>query len=263
MLRFFLALSISAVFLVAACATSPTGRKQLILFPDSEMNKMGLQSFTELKRKTPIEYDSRTNTYVKCITDAITRAAKSQTQLSNWEVVVFRDSSANAFALPGGKIGVYTGILKVATTADQLAAVLGHEVGHVIARHGTERVSQAAAQEGILSIVDAMGDKGSTQHGLLMAGLGLGAQFGIMLPFSRKHESEADEIGLYLMAQAGFNPQESIQLWRNMSQTGGGSPPEILSTHPSNASRISGLQSKMAKAMTYYNQTPATDCGSY
>ena len=172
----------------------------------------------------------------------------------------------NAFALPGGKIGVHTGILKVANSADQLAAVLGHEVGHVIARHGAERVSQSVATQGGLALADIMLDRKSESRSLIMAGLGLGAQFGILLPFSRKHESEADEIGLYLMANAGFDPEHSVELWRNMAKASGGAPPEFLSTHPSNTSRISGLQSRMSKAKALYNNAQAAgknpDCDS-
>lgn len=240
-----------------SCATSPTGRKQFILVSDSEMNKMGFQAFNELKKKTPIEHDPRTNAYVRCIVSNLTPHAQDRTGVQEWEVVVFKDDSANAFALPGGKIGVHTGILKVARTADQLAAVLGHEVGHVIARHGAERVSQSVAAQSGLMVVDALLDQKNQNRGLIMAGLGLGAQFGVIMPFSRKHESEADEIGLILMAQAGFQPEESVQLWRNMAQAGGSRSPEFLSTHPANQTRISNLQKNMPRARAHYEQALA------
>ncbi|MCB0350009.1 MAG: M48 family metallopeptidase [Bdellovibrionales bacterium] len=254
------------IFSLAACVTSPTGRKQFIVVSDGEMGSVGGQAFDEMKKKTPIEYNSRINAYVKCIANAITQEAHDKTGVQNWEVVVFKDSSANAFALPGGKIGVHTGMLSVAKNADQLAAVLGHEVGHVIARHGAERVSQSTITQTGMAVADAMLDQQNENRGLILAGLGVGAQFGVLLPFSRKHESEADEIGLNLMAQAGFVPEQSVELWRNMAKAGGGAPPEFMSTHPSNASRISGLQSNMAKARRIYNNAiqsgKSPDCGS-
>lgn len=149
--------------------------------------------------------------------NAITAVAVDHTGVASWEVVVFRDNSANAFALPGGKIGVHTGMLKVATSADQLAAVLGHEVGHVIARHGAERVSQAMAAQAGLLVTDLLLET-NRNRGTIMAALGLGAQFGVILPHGRKQESESDDIGQQLMAMAGFDPRESVQLWRNMQK---------------------------------------------
>jgi predicted Zn-dependent protease len=258
--------AIVTLFVAVACSTSPTGRKQFIAVSDGEMNKMGLQAFGEMKKKTPIDTTFRTNEYVKCIAYAVAAQATDRTGVQNWEVVVFKDKSANAFALPGGKIGVHTGILPVANSADQLAAVLGHEVGHVIARHGAERVSQGLATQSGLILADILlGQSGNENRGLVMAGLGLGAQFGVLLPFSRKHESEADEIGLMLMAKAGFNPQESVTLWQNMAKAGGGKPPEFMSTHPSNDTRIRHLRSNMAEAMRVYNTAVAAgrnpNCG--
>lgn len=251
---------------LAACATSPTGRKQFILVSDGEMNQMGYQAFNEMKTKTPIEYNSKINAYVKCVAQTITQEAQDQTGVKNWEVIVFRDPSANAFALPGGKIGVHTGILSIASSADQLAAILGHEVGHVISRHGAERVSQSTATQSGLSLADAMLDTQNTNRNLILAGLGVGAQLGVILPFSRKHESEADEIGLYLMANAGFNPEESIELWRNMAKAGSSSTPEFMSTHPTNSTRISKLQSNMPKAKSLFKKAQSAgkypNCGS-
>ena len=249
---FFIALNLFA------CATSPTGRKQFILVSDQDMEQMGYQAFSDMKKKLPIEREAKVNSYVQCISQSILRHTRENIPVKNWEVVVFRDPSANAFALPGGKIGVHTGLLKVAQTADQLAAVIGHEIGHVWARHGSERVSQSTALQSGLALTDALLDKNNSSRGLLLAGLGLGSQFGVLLPFSRKHESEADEIGLLLMAKAGFDPRSSIELWQNMARAGGGAPPEILSTHPSNQSRISGLQKNMPQAMQIFNQATAS-----
>jgi predicted Zn-dependent protease len=240
------------IFLLSSCATSPTGRKQLILISDSQVTGMGIQSFTEMKAKIPIENDPDINKYVKCVTDPIIKAQEGKTNVSEWEVVVFKDASANAFALPGGKIGVHTGILKVAQTDSQLATVLGHEVGHVMAHHGQERVSQSVlTQIGFIGVNAYLGGKGGGKNrDLIMAALGVGTQVAILLPYSRTHESEADQIGLDLMAQAGFDPKQSVVLWENMKKAAGGkSPPEFFSTHPAEETRIKNLTIQMEGAL--------------
>lgn len=247
---------LTGVLSLSSCSTSPLGRRQLLVVPDGQMNSMGAQAFEDLKAKTPIEKNSGPNAYVRCITGPITEAAQGQTSVKEWEVVVFQDDTANAFALPGGKIGVHTGILKVATNDAQLAAVLGHEVGHVIAKHGAERVSDQLAAQGGLSALGALMGEGKTSN-TLMGLLGLGAQVGILLPFSRTQESEADLIGLDLMARAGFDPRQSVELWHNMGKASGGAPPEFLSTHPGHETRISNLQSHLAEAMPKYEQAQA------
>ncbi|RKZ75171.1 MAG: M48 family peptidase, partial [Candidatus Parabeggiatoa sp. nov. 1] len=211
-------------FILISCATSSLGRKQLTMVPAEEMDAMGAEAFEQLKEKTPIEGNRRTNSYVKCVADAIIEVSESQIPIDKWEVVVFRDETANAFALPGGKIGVHTGLLNVAKNQDQLAAVIGHEVGHVRENHSNERVSQASLLEQGLSLVQIVSDPQSQMGQQLMKLLGLGSQYGIIMPYSRKHESEADEVGLYLMAKAGFKPEESVTLWENMSQSGGEEP---------------------------------------
>jgi predicted Zn-dependent protease len=190
----------------------------------------------------------------------ITEAARGQADVASWEVVVFREESANAFALPGGKIGVHTGLLKVAKTDGQLAAVLGHEVGHVIARHGAERVSSGMATQGGLAAIDAfiLGKSVSGgQRQLILGGLGLASQVGVLLLFSRSHESEADLIGLDLMSRAGFDPRQSVELWRNMAAAGGGQPPQWLSTHPSHETRISALQAGIPESLRKYEAAQA------
>ncbi len=187
---------------------------------------------------------------------AVADAAADETRVASWEVVVFQDDTANAFALPGGKIGVHTGLLRVARTPGQLAAVLGHEVGHVIARHGNERVSQAlGVQLGLAAAAKALEEEDNRP--LILAALGLGAQYGILLPYSRTHESEADTIGQRLMAEAGFDPREAPALWQNMQAAGGGGPPEFLSTHPSHARRIRDLRAGVARTLPLYNKVRA------
>lgn len=251
MLRIFLLFAL----VLTACQTSPTGRKQLALVPDSQMDQMGNQAFNELKAKQPIESDSAMNSYVKCVADAITAVLPEK---RSWEVVVFKDNSPNAFALPGGKIGVHTGMLPVAKTASQLGAVLGHEVGHVLAGHSKERVSeQVVTQGGIELLGGILASKDDPRKGVLLGALGLGAQFGIALPHSRTQESEADVIGLDLMAKAGFDPHESVSLWKNMEEAEGGQPPEFLSTHPSHGTRIGNLQAHMPEALATYKKAAA------
>lgn len=245
-------------FILIGCATSSLGRKQLMLMPEAEMDAMGGEAFKQLKEKTPIEDDSRTNRYVKCIADAILEVSESRIPQNDWEVVVFRDETANAFALPGGKIGVHTGLLKIANSPDQLAAVIGHEIAHVRENHSNERVSQTTFLEQGLGLVQALANPQSPLGQQLMQLLGLGAQFGITLPYSRKHETEADQVGLFLMAKAGFDPRESVKLWENMGQGGGEAPPEFFSTHPSHVTRINQLNAELNRAMPLYQEAKAS-----
>lgn len=234
------------------CVTSPTGRQQLILLPDTQMNSMGAQAFGQIKSKTPKTSNVATKQYVLCVTQALQLQVPKEFQ-GNWDVEVFEDQQANAFALPGGHIGVYTGILRAARNSHQLAAVLGHEIGHVLARHGNERVSQNLVTELGLSVVNEI-SKNTKQGQLLMAALGLGAQVGVTLPFGRKQELEADRMGLMLMAKAGFDPRQSIELWKNMKALSGGSPPEFLSTHPSPENRIIELEGLIPEALQISHQ---------
>lgn len=241
-----------------ACATSPTGRKQLMLLSDSRMNQMGAQAFQEMKSSQPIDSDPDHIKYVKCVVRPLTEAAREKTAVSEWDVVVFKDPQANAFALPGGKVGVYTGIMKVAKTDSELATVLAHEIGHVMARHGGERVSQQAGTQAGLTALGAI-TSSNPKSSTLMSLLGLGAQVGILLPFSRAQETEADLIGLDLMAQAGFDPHESVNLWKNMiTSSNGKAPPQFLSTHPASENRISQLENHMANAVTLFEQARAS-----
>jgi predicted Zn-dependent protease len=244
-----------AAFVVLACATSPLGRSQLILMSEAEMEQMGVTAFDQLQRERPISKDSAATGSVRCVAAAVTREVRQVQGISpdvripaRWEVQLFADDSANAFALPGGKIGVHTGLLRVARSQGQLAAVIGHEVGHVLARHSNERVSdQAVAQYGVAAagqLLGAIGNSGSTGQQVIYQALGVGTQLGLMR-FSRQQESEADLIGLNMMALAGFDPRESVELWRNMERASQGQPPEFLSTHPSHGTRIRELEARI------------------
>jgi len=192
---------------------------------------------------------------VQCVADALVRALPpEQRQAENWQIRVFRDDSANAFALPGGYMGVNTGLLEVARNQDQLAAVIGHEITHVLARHANERVStQTATQLGLSVLSSAAGLEGAGGQ-QVMGALGMGAQYGILMPFSRRHESEADTLGLRLMADAGFDPRASLALWENMSAQGGARPPAWLSSHPSHDQRTQDLQARMNDALARYER---------
>lgn len=233
--------------ILVACATSPTGRSQLLLMPEAQLAQMGFAAFEQIKRKERIETDPVVNAYVRCVADELTRTLGGR-----WEVAVFQSDQVNAFALPGGKLGVYTGLLKAAHNQHQLAAVLGHEIGHVLARHSNERVSQEFAVEQALGLIQALAVPQSPTGRLLMGALGVGAQVGVLMPFSRIQEAEADVIGLELMARAGFDPREAIRLWHNMDQVSRRAPPEWLSTHPSHAARIQEIERQLPRALPLY-----------
>jgi predicted Zn-dependent protease len=260
-LRYFCAPIATAclVLVLASCATSPEGRSQLRLLPEDQINSMGVQSFEQIKQTTAESDDAKVRAYIQCIANAIIPQLDEDNDPALWEVRVFAEDQANAFALPGNKIGVYEGLLKYAQNQHQVAAVIGHELAHVIAQHGNERVSdQLAAQTGIAIAAVALGasETSDSSKTMILAGLGVGVQYGIILPFSRTHESEADVIGLDLMAASGFNPTESVTLWQNMSKAGS-QPPEFLSTHPSSTTRIKDLNARMPLALERYYQARA------
>jgi predicted Zn-dependent protease len=241
-----------STLLLSACVTSPTGRSQFIMMPEAQIDNMGLQAFETLKKDKPVSRNTKYNQLTRCIAQAITREVGG----GQWEVVVFNDKSPNAFALPGNKIGVHTGLITLVANQDQLAAVIGHEVGHVLAKHSNERASQEAAMSQGLSVVQAIAGAPTSALGQLGFGLlGVGAQYGVLMPYGRTQESEADVIGVDLMAKAGFDPRESIGLWQRMEQASQGTQPsEFMSTHPSHATRIQDLEQHMPQAMGLYQQ---------
>jgi len=221
---------------------------------EAEMAQMGAAAFTDMQANTPRSVDTAQTAYVNCVANAITAILTPDElrpiAVTRWEVELFEDPTANAFALPGGKMGVHTGLLAVATTPSQLATVLGHEVGHVLARHGNERVSQTTLVQTGMSMAQVMLGADSPEKQMLFGALGLGVQYGVLMPYGRTQESEADLIGLRLMARAGFDPRESVPLWQNMGRAAGGqSPPEFMSTHPSHTTRIRQLEAAMPEAV--------------
>lgn len=247
MKRFFLIISI---LVLAGCSSTPTGRRQLKLIGSGQMAQMGDSSFEELKKQQAISNDPAQNKYVKCVTNRLLQSMGENP--SEWEILVFKDESPNAFALPGKNVGVHTGMLSLVKNQSQLAAVIGHEIGHVLADHGNERVSQGLVAQVGLTAADLVLGRDSQSDQMILAALGIGAQFGVLLPFSRKQETEADRLGLKYMAESGFDPREAAELWRLMSSQAGGSPPEFLSTHPSPASRIKDLSARAPNFMDAY-----------
>lgn len=239
---------------VTACAKSPLGRNQLKLYSSNQLAGMGQQAFDGMKSQQKVSTKRVSNQYVQCIANAITKHVPKSVFNGTWEVVVFDEPQINAFALPGGKIGVYTGLLEVAENQHQLASVIGHEVGHVIAEHGNERMSSnTLIGIGMETTNQLLKTKQVANSNMIMAGLGLGVQVGFQLPFGRTHETEADLIGLDLMAKAGFQPQQAPELWKNMEKASGGKrQPEWLSTHPLPSTRIDELNANMPAATKLY-----------
>ena len=256
-----IALILSSVLLISACSTSSTGRNQFMLYSNDELGKMGAQSFEQMKEQQKISQNKAVTSYVQCVADAITPHVPKSAHNGSWEVVVFESEQINAFALPGGKIGVYTGILNVAQSPDQLAAIMGHEVAHVIEGHSNERLSSSQASNIGLAAAGAVLAASDTENkGLILAGLGVGVQYGILMPYGRSHESEADIVGQKLMAEAGFEPKAAVELWENMAKASKGAPPEFLSTHPSNQTRIKQLTENLPNVNQYYSSKNRPSC---
>lgn len=249
-----LLLVVPVLALLSACETSPTGRQQLILVSEGQIQDMGVTAYQEMREQLRVSRDPAVNNYVQCITDAIVKQLPAASRNLQWEVTVFDDDSPNAFALPGGKMGVHTGMVKLAEDQDQLAAVIGHEIAHVLARHHAERISQQFATQTGMQLASAMAGPQTGTKQLLMGALGLGAQVGILLPYSREQEREADVYGLDLMARAGFDPRAGVTLWQNMNAAAGPRPPEFLATHPAPATRINDIQARIPQVMPYYRQ---------
>lgn len=251
------ALAAISVAVLGACSTSPTGRNQLSLLPSSQLDQMGAESWNQIRSQEPVLHDAEAEAYVQCITQALAEVVPEQYHRDNWEVEIFDSETVNAFALPGGYIGVYVGMIRLAENQHQLAAVMGHEIGHVMAEHSNERVSQNLLMSGALVGAElAFSNRPASQRAMLMAAVGVGAQVGYVLPFSRRHESEADEIGLELMAQAGFDPEQAPRLWENMERLGGGGP-EFLSTHPTPSTRIRELKGQLPNVTPDYQARAA------
>lgn len=259
---------------MVSCSEVPvTGRKQLAFLNNSELQAMSLQAYNEFLQSNKVVNNSDQAATVKRVGQRIQKAVETFMRENNmanrldgfrWEFNLVQDKAINAWAMPGGKVVVYTGLMDVAQTEAGLAAVMGHEIAHAIANHGNERMSQGLAtqlglQVGQVALSSAMSEKPQQTKNLFLQTFGVlapvGAQVGYLLPNSRLQESEADEIGLIFMAMAGYNPNEAIDFWQRMSKASqGGQPPQFLSTHPSHQTRIKDLQKAMPKAMKYYKK---------
>ena len=250
-----LAFLLFAFCLTAGCSTVPyTNRKQFMIVSESQDLQLGATAYKQVLKESKVVTDPRITAPVQEIGRRI--AAVADKPDYKWEFTVIDDpKQANAFCLPGGKVAVYTGIFPIAQTDAGLAAVIGHEVAHALARHGAERMSTATAlQVGGAAVAVAAGTQGAGAQQAAMAAYGLGSQVGVALPFSRSQESEADHIGIILMAKAGYDPEAAIGLWQRMEKdANSGAPPEWLSTHPSPATRQDDIRGWMAEAMQYYN----------
>jgi len=248
-----LLISLLLAMLLTACEHVPiTGRSQLQMLPIGMETSMGLQSFQEVLKKEKISKDQKLNEQVQRVGNRI--AAATGRSDYQWEFKIIEDDKmVNAFCLPGGKVAVYTGLLPITRDDAGLAAVIGHEVAHAIARHGAERLSQQLLIEGVTAVAIA-NTKDQNKADLYAGLLGLGATVGVLLPYSRLHESEADRMGLIYMAKAGYDPHAARDLWVRMAEAskGKGKPPEFLSTHPADATRIQQIELLLPEAMTYY-----------
>ena len=240
--------------LALGCAKVPyTNRSQLILVSQQEETALGAQAFGQVVAKSRIDPSPTVNRDVREVGERLARVANRPD--FQWKFVVIDDRQVNAFCLPGGKVAVYTGILPVAQDQAGLAVVLGHEIAHALARHGAERMSQSMVAQSVGQVL-AIGLGGGAESAMILAAYGLGAQYGVLLPYGRTQESEADHIGLLLMAQAGYDPREAVDFWQRMERKGGGGTPEFLSTHPSHGTRVMQLSEWMPEATRLYDAVP-------
>jgi len=254
------------VLLLSGCTeVAITGRKQFNLVPDSMINSMAFQSYGEFLTQSKLSKDFSQTQMVKRVGSRIQKAVEQYCANNNiedrlteyqWEFNLVEDDSLNAWAMPGGKMVVYTGLLKVTQTEAGLAAVIGHEIGHVFAKHGAERMTQGLLVDlGGMALSEALANRPAQTQNLFKQSYGIGTQVGLLLPYSRVHENEADHLGLIFMAMAGYNPNEALSFWQRMALAKQSPQPlEILSTHPADSTRISNLQRLLPKAMQYYRQ---------
>lgn len=251
------------LLLVLTCATAPvTGRKQLLLIPNSELNSMSFQQYSEFISSNKLSGDKQKTAMVKEVGGRIQTAVEKyfagrgeseHLRGYEWEFNLVEDSAVNAWCMPGGKVVVYTGILPVTQNENGLAVVMGHEIAHAVANHGNERMSQGlVTQLGGMALAKALETKKEETQNLFLTAYGVGATIGVLLPYSRTHEAEADHLGLIFMAMAGYNPQGAVEFWQRMAKMSGGSPPEFLSTHPSDETRIRKIREALPEAMQYY-----------
>jgi predicted Zn-dependent protease len=255
--RFVVLILLAGLLGFTGCTTVPhTGRSALHLVSPEQLAASAAVQFGQIKQQTPISTDPTYNAMVRRVGDRIAYVAAPDLPNADWEFVVFEDDEmVNAFAMPGGKVAVYTGLFEVVQSDDDLAIVIGHEVAHVVAGHSAERVSQQMLAAGgalALQIGTSDSDMSDDQRRLLLGAYGAGASLGFMLPYSRLHEAEADEIGLIYSAKAGYDPRAAFGFWQRMAATSPGAPPEFLSTHPAAETRMRRIRVMMPRMMNIY-----------
>ena len=254
-----------ASILFVQCSSVPiTGRKQLNFIPASEMQTLSYQQYGTFMKTAKLSSDAVNSALVKKVGGNIKHAVEqylAQNNMSslisgyNWEFNLVDDPQVNAWCMPGGKVVVYTGILPITKDETGLAIVLGHEIAHAIAQHGSERMSQQLlTQYGGMALQEAIKTKPAATQQIFMSAFGIGTQVGVLLPFSRTQESEADHLGLIFMSMAGYNPNMAVPFWQRMSSMGGQKPPAFLSDHPADATRIADIQKEMPEALKYYKK---------
>jgi predicted Zn-dependent protease len=254
------------ILLINSCATVPlTGRKQLSLMPESEMISMSLTNYSDFLKTNTISQDKVNSELVREVGTNLASAVtkyfadnnlSGQLEGYKWEFnLVKNDTTVNAWCMPGGKVVVYSGLLPVTKDKYGLAVVLSHEIAHAVARHGNERMSQEMITEyGSLALNEAIKSKPAQTRSIFNTAYGVGTQVGVLLPYSREHELEADKLGLIFMAMAGYDPNTAIPFWERMAAMGGNKPPEFLSTHPSDATRIEKIKAALPDALKYYKK---------
>jgi len=258
-----LMLVLTMLAMLASCTKAPlTGRNQLNLIPSGEMLSMSFSQYDQFLKENKLSTDAEGTARVKRVGARIEAAVEKyfrdngmSSRLNGyaWEFNLVASDQVNAWCMPGGKVVVYEGILPVCQDDAGLAVVMGHEIAHAVAEHGNERMSQALlAQAGGVALSVALKDKPEQTQNLWMTAFGVGTQVGVLLPFSRTQESEADHLGLIFMAMAGYDPNVAVSFWQRMAAEGGGKPPEFLSTHPSDATRIRKIKEELPDAMRYY-----------
>lgn len=251
------------MLLMTACGSVPvTGRKQMLLVSDQEVLTLSLQQYSEFMKTAPKSTNAANTALVSKVGRNIANAVETYLKANGyesmisefaWEFNLVKSTDVNAFCMPGGKIVVYEGILPITQNETGLAVVLGHEVAHAVAKHANERMStQMVAQYGTAAAQTALGGQSAAVQQVAATALGLGAQYGVMLPYSRKQELEADKLGLIFMAMAGYDPSQAANFWVRMSQSSGGGTPEFMSTHPSDETRIKKIQEDLPEALKYY-----------
>lgn len=249
-----------------SCGTVPlTNRKQFIAIPSDQMLSLSTESYNSVLKESKLSSNSTQVATIRRIGQNVTQAVEQYLREINrlslidgykWEYNLIADKTMNAWCMPGGKIVFYEGILPICKNDDGIAVVMAHEIAHAIAKHGNERMSQQmVVQMGGMALSEAMRTQKAETAQLAMMVFGVGTQVGVMLPYSRQHETEADELGLYFMAMAGYDPREAPLLWERMKEEGSGGTPQFLSTHPTPQTRIRDLNKIMPKAMEYYNQS--------